>query len=103
MSDPIIRAATAADAEPVAQIYAVHVRTGVATFDLAPPEAAFWRDKISEVQGAGWPFLVAASADFLLGFAYASRGDLNLGTDKRSRTPSTCTRPPSDEASDARC
>jgi phosphinothricin acetyltransferase len=68
-----IRAATAADAPSVTDIYAEHVRTGVATFDLEPPDAAFWRAKIEDVGAAGWPFLVAVTGSAVAGFAYASQ------------------------------
>jgi phosphinothricin acetyltransferase len=67
-----IRAATPADAEAIAAIYAHHVLHGTASFDEEPPSVAFWRDKISAVQRRRWPFLVAID-DQLVGYCYASQ------------------------------
>lgn len=67
-----IRAATTADAEAIAAIYAHHVLHGTASFDEEPPSVAFWRDKISAVQARDWPFL-AANDDQLVGYCYATQ------------------------------
>ena len=74
MTTPSIRSATFADAQDVADVYAHHVRTGVATFDLEPPPAQTWAQKISEAQQDGWPFLVVEEpTGELAGFAYATQ------------------------------
>jgi phosphinothricin acetyltransferase len=73
MTEPIVRPAIAADAPEVAAIYADHVRTGVATFDLDPPDVGTWTAKIAATQQDGWPFLVAVVAGRVTGFAYAAQ------------------------------
>lgn len=67
-----IRAATPADAEAIAAIYAHHVLHGTASFDKEPPSAAFWREKVTAVQARHWPFLVAIDAN-LVGYCYATQ------------------------------
>ena len=67
-----IRAATQADAEAIAAIYAHHVLHGTASFDEEPPSVGFWRDKIAAVQGRQWPFLVAIDEQ-LVGYSYATQ------------------------------
>ena len=66
-----LRAATAADAEAMAAIYAYHVRTGTASFEIDPPDTAEmarrWRDATSR----GLPYLVAVADGAVIGFAYA--------------------------------
>lgn len=62
-----------ADAAAIAAIYAHHVRHGVATFELAPPDAAEIARRIAKVQDAGHPWLVARDGNgALLGYAYAA-------------------------------
>jgi phosphinothricin acetyltransferase len=73
MDEPTIRAAAAADAAAVAEIYGGHVRGGVATFDLEPPSASTWAATIERTQQDGWPFAVAALPSGVVGFAYASQ------------------------------
>ena len=67
-----IRAATPADAEAIAAIYAHHVLHGTASFDEEPPSVAFWRDKITAVQARHWPFLMAIDGQ-VVGYAYATQ------------------------------
>lgn len=62
-----IRPATGADIPGVAAIYAREVREGYATFDTEPPEDEVWEAKI-----AHGPFLVAATAGVVSGYAYAA-------------------------------
>lgn len=72
-----VRPARLEDAAQVTAIYAHHVRHGTATFDIEPPTAVDWHDKIASMQARGWPFLVAETqgenGDALLGFAYAAQ------------------------------
>jgi phosphinothricin acetyltransferase len=70
---PSIRAARADDAEPIAGIYAHHVRHGTASFELEPPGAGDWQDKIETVLARGWPFLVAEADDEVVAYAYATQ------------------------------
>lgn len=67
-----IAAATGADAAEIAAIYAHHVANGVATFELAPPDAAEIARRIAKVRNAGHPWLVARDDGALLGYAYAA-------------------------------
>ncbi len=73
MAPPIVRAASPADAEAVAAIYAHHVCTGTASFDTEPPPLHFWTEKIGAIVSRGWPFLVAEERGRVVGYAYASQ------------------------------
>ena len=68
-----VRNATPDDAPSIAAIYAHHVLHGTATFDLDPPDAAFWRDKIADMAARGWPFIVADEGAGAIGYAYAAQ------------------------------
>lgn len=70
---PSIRAAQADDAAAIAEIYAHHVLHGTASFELEPPDAAFWRDKIENVLANGWPFLLAEAGGEVVAYAYATQ------------------------------
>ena len=65
-----IRAATDADIGEIQAIYAHHVLTGTGTFEEEPPSVEEMTGRIHEVSGQGWPWLVAADATGVLGFAY---------------------------------
>lgn len=68
----IIRPSTLADVGPAQAIYAHHVRTGTASFELVPPDADEMARRRSLLVDKGLPWLVAADADgSLLGYAYA--------------------------------
>jgi L-amino acid N-acyltransferase YncA len=67
----VIRDAVPADAEACAAIYAPHVLTGTATFEIEPPAAAAMAVRIAAVQASGWPWLVATSGDEVIGYASA--------------------------------
>lgn len=66
----IIRDARPDDAGGIAAIYAPHVLTGTATFEIDPPEAATMAARVAAVQASGWPWLVA-EADGPVGWASA--------------------------------
>ncbi|MEO5586217.1 MAG: N-acetyltransferase family protein [Novosphingobium sp.] len=69
---PIITPATPADAAEIAAIYAHHVRYGVATFEIVPPEPCEIVLRIAKVVDAGHPWLVARdAAGEMVGYAYA--------------------------------
>ncbi len=70
---PSIRPAHADDAEAIAEIYAHHVRHGTASFEVEPPDAAFWRDKIETVRSKDWPFLVWEADGEVVAYAYATQ------------------------------
>ena len=62
-----------ADAEAIADIYARHVMTGTASYDVEPPSVDETLGKIRRVTMAGWPFLVAEAGGRLAGYAYATQ------------------------------
>ena len=69
----LLRRATTDDATAIAAIYAEHVRTSSACFDTIPRTVDETADKIMEITGTGWPFLVALRGDFIAGYAYANQ------------------------------
>jgi phosphinothricin acetyltransferase len=66
-----IRAATPADAEAIATIYAHHVLHGTATFEEVAPDAGEIARRQAEITGRGVPYVVAKADGRLLGYAYA--------------------------------
>jgi L-amino acid N-acyltransferase YncA len=73
-SQPVVRAAVAADAEQVAAIFAHYVATSVATFEEVAPAAADWQRRLDDLAVLNLPFLVTdVDGDgAICGFAYAS-------------------------------
>ena len=70
---PLLRAATAADAEALAAIYGHHVLHGFGTFEEIPPAAAEMDARRLAVVSHGLPYLVAEAGDGrVLGYAYAA-------------------------------
>jgi phosphinothricin acetyltransferase len=69
----LIRDASDSDAEAIAAIYAHHVLTGTASYDIEPPSTVFHREKICRIGQSAWPFLIAESGGGVLGYAYASQ------------------------------
>ncbi len=67
-----LRAATDADIAAIQAIYAHHVLHGLASFEVEPPSVEEMRRRFAAVTGAGYPYLVAATVDGVLGYAYAS-------------------------------
>lgn len=68
------RPATPADVAEITAIYGHHVLHGTASYEIDPPNKAGMAARLARIQGAGWPWLVAASSDGeLLGYAYASQ------------------------------
>jgi L-amino acid N-acyltransferase YncA len=65
-----IRPTVAADLDAIGDIYAHHVRTGVATFELDPPNAAELRRRFDAVTAEGLPFLTAELDGEVAGYAY---------------------------------
>lgn len=67
-----VRAGTLADLPAVQAIYAHHVLTGTASFELEAPSLAEMTGRFRHVVDEGrYPFLVAADGAGVLGFAYA--------------------------------
>ena len=71
--DTAIRDARESDGAEIAAIYAHHVLHGTASYDTEPPLAQYFSDKIRQVLGSGWPFLVAESDGGIAGYAYATQ------------------------------
>ena len=72
MSTLLVRDVRTADAEAISELYAVHVRTSIATFEFDPPTPQQWTAKIEAAANAGRPFLVGTLADEVIGYAYVS-------------------------------
>ena len=67
-----VRAALAPDFPAVTAIYAHHVLTGLATFEIEPPDEAEMRRRHADVLARGLPYLVAERDGAVLGYAYAA-------------------------------
>ena len=67
-----LRPSTDADVAAIAAIYAHHVRTGLASFEIVPPTEEEIARRRAEVLKRGLPFLVAEIAITVVGYAYAS-------------------------------
>lgn len=59
------------DAQAISDIYRYYVNNTAITFDIDPPDAAFFEEKIASSQKAGYPFLVSVLNGQVVGFAYA--------------------------------
>jgi len=67
----IIRASTPADIAAAQAIYAHHVLTGTASFELAPPSLEEMARRRLALTDKGLPWLVAEQDGRVLGYAYA--------------------------------
>ena len=67
-----VRNATAADAPAIAAIYRHHVLTGLASFEVEPPDAAEIARRMDAVRALDLPYLVALDGGEIAGYAYAS-------------------------------
>jgi len=67
----IVRLATPADAQALADIYGHHVREGLGTFEEEPPSAAEMAGRLAAVLDKGLPWLVADDGG-VAGYAYAA-------------------------------
>jgi L-amino acid N-acyltransferase YncA len=65
-----IRPTSPGDLDAVREIYAYHVRTGVATFELTPPDRSEWLQRLRAVTAHGLPFLTATLDGEVAGYAY---------------------------------
>jgi len=68
----LIRPSTPADLPAITTIYAEAVQHGTGTFELDPPDAAEMARRRDDVLSKGLPWLVAARAGQVLGYAYAN-------------------------------
>jgi L-amino acid N-acyltransferase YncA len=71
-TEVLIRPARLDDLEAIATIYAHHVKTGVATFDLTAPDPSEWQRRLDTITAAGLPFLTATRNDRVAGYAYCA-------------------------------
>jgi L-amino acid N-acyltransferase YncA len=69
---PQIRPSTADDMGAISAIYAHHVLTGVATFEVDPPDPDEMLRRFHSVSDRGLPFLTALLDDEVVGYAYCS-------------------------------
>lgn len=72
-----MRDARDSDSLAIQKIYAEHVRTGLASFEEVPPDAAEIAKRMHDTQAHNLPYLVStiadpSSAETVHGFAYAS-------------------------------
>ena len=67
-----VRASCEADLPSVTAIYAQHVLTGLASFEIEAPAEAEMRRRRADVLGHGLPYFVAERGGEVVGFAYAA-------------------------------
>lgn len=72
MSDVTIRPATLADIPAITEIYAIEVREGTASFELAPPDTIEMTRRFTDIAGKNFPYLVAEREGRIAGYAYAA-------------------------------
>src|SRR6478672_3379844 len=70
--DVALRVARGDDCDAIAAIYAHHVRTGSASFELEAPDALEIARRYHDVLALRWPYLVAERGGEVVGYAYAS-------------------------------
>jgi phosphinothricin acetyltransferase len=68
----VLRDAEPRDAARIAAIYAHHVLTGLASFEVEPPDEAEIVRRLADVRARGLPYLVAEADGRVVGYAYAS-------------------------------
>jgi L-amino acid N-acyltransferase YncA len=71
--DPIVRPATAADAEAVAGIYNHYVAHTIVTFEEEAVAAAEMARRMEDVRADALPWLVAERDGAIVGYAYATK------------------------------
>ena len=65
-----LRAATAADMGAIVAIYAHHVQSGTATFEIDPPDTSEMTGRWRDVIDRGLPYLVAIGGEEIVAYAY---------------------------------
>jgi len=70
-SDILLRPAKSGDIAAITRIYADAVTHGTASFELEPPDEAEMTRRYTALIDNAYPYLVAAVADAIAGFAYA--------------------------------
>lgn len=72
MANTVVRATSPDDLGVISAIYAHHVETGVATFELIPPHREEWESRLATARMSELPFLTATLDDEIVGYAYCS-------------------------------
>jgi L-amino acid N-acyltransferase YncA len=67
-----VRATSPDDLGVISDIYAHHVRTGVATFELSAPDLPEMLRRFEAITSAGLPFLTATLGGEIVGYAYCA-------------------------------
>jgi phosphinothricin acetyltransferase len=67
-----VRPTSPGDLRAISDIYAHHVQTGVATFELTAPDLPEWQRRFESVTSPGLPFLTATVEDEIVGYAYCA-------------------------------
>ena len=67
----IVRPATANDVPAVTAIYAHHVETGTASFELSAPSVDEMRERFESCARGDYPYLAAERSGRVVGYAYA--------------------------------
>jgi phosphinothricin acetyltransferase len=67
-----LRAAAEGDMAAITAIYAHHVRTGTASFELDAPDTAEMMRRWGDVISRGLPYFVAVADEEVIGYAYAA-------------------------------
>ncbi len=67
-----LRAATPADIPAITAIYAVEVRELVNTYEYEVPDQAEMAQRMADITGRGYPYLVATLDGDVAGYAYAN-------------------------------
>jgi L-amino acid N-acyltransferase YncA len=68
----VVRAAEERDVPGITAIYARHVLTGLATFEVVPPDDAEMARRRANVLASELPYFVAEDGGGILGYAYAA-------------------------------
>jgi phosphinothricin acetyltransferase len=71
VSEVIVRPVGDRDIPAIAAIYAEQVLHGTATFEVEPPEEAEIARRVASMVDGGYPCLVAARGDSVIGYGYA--------------------------------
>ncbi|MEV0670746.1 N-acetyltransferase family protein [Mycobacterium sp. NPDC050441] len=72
MSNVVVRVTSSGDLDAISAIYAHHVETGVATFELTPPAREEWDRRLATARMHELPFLTAILDGQLVGYAYCA-------------------------------
>ena len=67
----VLRDSTVEDMDTIQGIYAHHVRTGLASFELVPPSVAEMENRRATILAHGLPHIVAELDGKVVGYAYA--------------------------------